>query len=62
MRAYIIAAVLAVHATGSTTEHNVLSALAPHTPTMNAPSPGSPAHIICSTPPAVQSHVQDGLE
>ncbi|KZM26506.1 uncharacterized protein EKO05_0005472 [Ascochyta rabiei] len=60
MRAYAIAAVVfAVFATGSTLDHYILSALAPHTPTA---SPGLIPHSVRPTPPAVQPHIQDGLE
>ncbi|KAF9700058.1 hypothetical protein EKO04_001970 [Ascochyta lentis] len=53
MHVYAIAAALcAVLSTGSTADRNILSALAPHTPTL----------IARPTPPAVQSHIQDGLE
>ncbi|KAF1355766.1 hypothetical protein EJ07DRAFT_158102 [Lizonia empirigonia] len=63
MFGYIIAALfLPLLVSGSPADYNVLSALAPQTPTMGAPRPGSTPTSLGSTPTSVPEQRSDSLD
>lgn len=63
MFGYMFAALfLPLLVSGSPADDNVLSALAPHTPTMGALRPGSTPTSLGSTPTSIPEKSSNGLE